>query len=301
VFYGACFKEGITVIGRVSGKGLEKHYLRKRCVRIVGMSLGGALAVLLSVALVLGFNPRICLFDHGFLLGDIAFYAALSVIPVILILACALIPKETESESVFPEESRYEHYYTADQPVIKVIRWCVAASILCYGFVMTALYVMKAATPALPTVTVAIMLLCVIPFAAYFVPEVAERIADCQGRLHMMLGCVGLLLPFLCILNGYFDKSYTIASQYKNLELICFVTLMLAVVYDVRDRLDGTRRRTRLAFMLICFALCFGFSVARMVMMITVGAVGYADTCVTFMLFAVSLYFGARCFFYEEQ
>ena len=116
-----------------------------------------------------------------------------------------------------------------------------------------------------------------------------------------MLGCIGLIWALLYILNSYFNKSYSLSSEYVTLQQLCLISVMLATVYEVRYRLDGTKIRARLATTSLAFALCFGFNFGRIVMIITSSAVSFTDVCMTFTLFAISLYYGARLFFYEED
>lgn len=262
---------------------------------------GCVIAVLFAVALTVDFEPAVCLFKHGSVLGSVAFYSALGVSAAVIALAFLLIPRETAEESVFPEENRYSHYYTAEQPFLKILRYFTAFVLLSQGAVKTVFYLIGAESVALPAVAAALMMLALIPLAMYFVPELTERLAPLDGKLHLIFGCVGLINPMLGIMNGYFDKTYSLASQYKTLEHLCLVSIMLAVVYEIRYRMDGTKIRARIASALLAFVLCFGFGFGRLVMLVTLGAVGYADTATTFTLLAVSIYFGARMFFYEED
>jgi hypothetical protein len=103
------------------------------------------------------------------------------------------------------------------------------------------------------------------------------------------------------VLNSYFDKSYSYGSEYIILQQLCFISVILAVVYDIRYRLDGTKIRARIAALSVAFALCVGNSFARTLMIVTVGAVSGTDICITFTLLAFSAYCGVRLFFYDED
>ena len=177
----------------ISGKGLENHYFRKRSVRLCALILGVALAVLFSLALTLDFDPSTCLFKHESLLGSISFYAALLSSIVLAVLPFIAIPKETINETVFPEESKYTHYYTTDLPFIKLLRGFVAVLISAQGIVRIILFITGTEKAALPLITVAIMLISVFPLALYFVQEITEKSGIAEGRLHLMLGCIGLI------------------------------------------------------------------------------------------------------------
>ena len=282
-------------------KGLETHYYRKRIVRLCALASGVILAVLLSASSVTALDKITCMLAHGSIIGEASYYSALAIALLLSVLTFVLIPKEKQTGSVMPEENKYLYYYALDNACVKIVRYAVAFVTVLQGTVRTVLVISGAEKPAMPTVTVAIMLVSVIPFALFFLPEITEKFGKGEGRMHMMLGCFGLVYPLLNVLNSYFDKSYSYGSEYIILQQLCFVSVILAVVYDIRYRLDGTKIRARIAALSVAFALCFGNSFARTLMIVTVGAVSGTDICITFTLLAFSAYCGVRLFFYDED
>ena len=307
---------GITLLKNLNAVGLESCYYRKRAVRMAGLIAGVIAAVLFSLALSLEFEPKICFFKHDSILAPIAIVATIVMCVAVLVLPFVILPKQKTEQGVFPEENRYLNYYTTDLTFVKILRMCVAAVIFAQGIVRTVrIFIGVEALPVMPvkehpsytmlaTIAVlfyAVMLLSLFAFGMYFIPEVADRYPKTNGRLHLILGSLGVFWAALNIINNYYDKSYGLSSQYRLMEQLCFVAVMLATVYEIRYRLDGTKVRTKLATTAAAFVLCFGFNAARVVMMITVGAVNGTDVCNTFMLLALSAYYGARLFFYEED
>ena len=282
-------------------KGLEAHYYRKRAVRLCALAFGIILAVLLSAAYVTSLDKATCMLAHGSVIGEVAYYTSLALVLVLAVLPFAAVPKDKQRSSVMPEENRYVFYYTLDNACVKIVRYAVALVIILQGVVRAVLIVSGAEKPAMPTVALAIMLVSAIPFALYFLPEITEKFGKADGRMHMMLGCFGLVYPLLNVLNSYFDKSYAYGSEYIILQQLCFISVILATVYDIRYRLDGSGIRKRLAAIGVAFALCFGNGFARTLMLVTVGAVSPTDTCLTFTLLAFSAYCGVRLFFYDED
>jgi len=285
----------------ISGKGAEASYFRKRTVRLYTLCATVALAVVTSLALAIDFDPKKQLFDNGSVLGAIAFYSALGLTAVSLILPFILIPRQKPEESALPDGDRYAFYYTLDNSFIKILRLCVFSVIILQGVVRAVSILLNVEKAYLPTPVTYVMLLLVTPLAMYFVPEVTERIKAANGRAHMIFGSVGLIWFILNVLEAYFDKSVSLASEYITLtQLTCIVT-MLALVYEMRYHLDGTKLRVRLATSCAACVLGIGFGFAQLVMLVSVGQVSFEATSVGVTLLSLGVYFGARIFFYEED
>lgn len=281
--------------------GVEANYFRKRAVRLTALLLGVALAVLFSIALVTSFDTVKCLFEYGSIIGEIAFYCAVFAPIAVALLVFTAVPKEKPCEPVFPEENRYLHYYTAENTFVRLIRAFVCFVIAVQGAVRIVFLVLGVEKGGLPTFVAAMMLVAVFPFCAYFVPEITEKLGKADGRFHLMLGTFGIAFPLLSVIDLYFSKTYPISSEYVTVCQLCFISVMLATVYEIRYRLDGIGVRARLATTSAAFVLCFGFNFGRIVMLVGNGAVSPTDVSTTATLFVLSLYYGVRIFFYDED
>ena len=281
--------------------GAENNYFRKRAVRIYTLCASAVLAVIASIAFALDFEPQKRLFENGSILGQIAFYSALVLALAALILPFVLIPKEKTEEGVFPDESRYLHYYTLDNSFIKILRLCVFSVIILQGVVRAVAVWLNVEPSNLPKLLTVIMLILPIPLALYFIPEVTEKITAAKGRAHQILGSVGLFWFLFNVLGSYFDKTVSLASEYVTLTQLTCIVMMLALVYEIRYHLDGTKVRARLATSAMASVLGAGLGFGHIVMLVSVGQISFTATSLGVTLLALGIYFGARIFFYEED
>ncbi len=281
---------------KLSAKGAEKFYYRKRAQRIISICLAAALAVIFSIAFALDFEVQSALFKSGSIFGGVAFYSACISAAALYLITPILIPKEEKTESSFPKENEYLSYYTLDNDFVRIFRIATCFVLMVQSIVYAVVNTLSDKAVSLMTVLIAVT---GIIFAFYFLPELAEKLAS-GGRLHIVCGMVGLLWLFLNIIDTYFDRSYPIASEYFTLSQIGFVLALLALVFEMRYRLDGTYVRARLASSASVFSFGFGFGVGRLVMLMAVGQISFADTASTFAMLFISLYFGVRIFFYDE-
>ena len=282
-------------------KGAEMHYFRKRSVRIYTLCASAVLAIIMSLALAIDFEPQKQLFENGSVIGALAFYSAIALSVIALMLPFILIPREKSDGSVFPDESRYEHYYTLDNSFMKILRLCVFSVIILQGVVRAVAVLLKVEPSNLPSIFTTVLLVLPIPLSLYFIPEITEKITAARGRAHQVLGTVGLFWFLLNVLDAYFDKSISLASEYVTLTQITCIAMMLALVYEIRYHLDGTKPRARLATASVASVLGVGFGIGQIVMLVSVGQVSFEATSVGVTLLALGVYFGARTFFYEED
>lgn len=284
----------------VSEKGLENNYFRKRGVRIFTLASALVTAVLFSLALALDFEPESCLFKNGSVLAVIAQAAAYVLGAASVVLSFVLVPKEPVEEGLLPNENEYFDYYTLDCQFVKILRICVAVLLITQGAVRTVVVITGSEKAAIPMPLMAVLLISVFPLAMYFIPELTDKI-KLNGRTHVIFGTVGLVWFFLNVVNSYLVKDYPLSSEYRLMEQVCYVVMLLAITYEIRYRLDGTKLRARLATLSLATVIGFGFGFGRVVMLVCGKTVSFSDVCSVFSLFALSLYFGARIFFYEEN
>lgn len=291
-------------MGIVSEKGLEKYYYRKRIIRIIALCSALICAVLFSLALSLEFDPEKCLFERGSVLAPVSVATAtiLTVIPIILTFS--LIPKEKKLGSdsrILPERSEYFRYYRLDNSFLKVLRLCTATVFVFQGIFRIYLYASgRGEFYIFPALTV-IMLLLGLVFAFYFLPEITDKSDKSEGIIHLICGVIGAVSFILNIINLYFCKTYSLASEYMHIKQVILVLFTLALIYEIRFRLDGGAVRARLATACASFVLGFGFSFAQIVMLTTAGPVSADDTSMAVCSLFLSLYFGARLLFYSED
>jgi hypothetical protein len=286
----------------ISSKGAEQFYFRKRVIRIYALSAAILLSVLLSVAYASGFDTERQVFAQGSPMGNVAFFGALILTGAALILPFALIPRAKPEESIFPEENRFSHYYELDNGFMRVLRICVALMIA-IQCVIRAVAAFSGREPlSLPLFAAVVMIVSGFFISLWLVPEVMERLfPGADGKAHLACGCVGLIYPCFSIVERYFDRSISLASKHLMLTQCCMIVIMLAVVYDIRYRTDGARVRARLASASACCVLCTGYGIGQLVMLVSVGRIGFADTAVSVTVLALGIVFGARIFFYDEE
>ena len=278
-------------------KGAEEHYFGKRAVRIISLVSAILLAVLFSVAFALDFEVKRAMFKNGSVLADTVFYASLILPAVIFIITPILVKKQSQAEGTFPKENEYISYYTLDNGFVKILRICISLVIAVEGVVRA----VAAATANKGILSVAGMLLLSLCLALYFVPEITEKLGAFKGRVHTVFGMVSLLWFLLNIIGTYTQRDFALSSDYFVLAEVGYVLAMLALTYEMRYHLDGGYLRTRLATSCAAFTFGFGLGFGRLVMLMACGQVSLEDTATAVTMLAVSLYFGARIFFYEED
>ncbi len=281
--------------------GTEDFYFQKRIVRMVSLALAAVLTVLFSLALCMSFDTEHAIFKEGDTLGGVAFYASLAACAVAFILPFALVRRAKPSQDTFPAENEYTRYYKLDNSFIKILRIAVAVIILIQGGI-NAVFTGSRLSADMGEKAYAVSALLIILAAAlalYFVPELTEM----SGSVSLHLGCgmLGMLWLLAVTFVTYFDRTYPLASSYTVLSEVGYMLALLAFTYELHYRFTGTHIRARLASCCSAFVLNFGFGVGKLVMLMVQGQVSYGDTASSFLMLAISVYFGARIFFYSED
>ncbi len=280
---------------KIALHGAEKHYFEKRTVRITALVLAAVLSVLFSLALGIDFEPERAIFKSGSVLGAVVFYAAIGFSAVIFVLTFVLVKGENPENGAFPVENECRDYYKLDNSFIKVIRIAFAVVLVIEGVVRAVYDGMRGSSYLL---MVAALLLSV-AFALYFVPELTEKLGGI--RVHLGCGIFGMAYMLLMTFVIYFDRTYPLASEYMVLNQIGYILALLAITYELRYRFAGTHIRARLASLCAAFVFGFGFGVGKLIMLMAKGQVNYGDTASAVVMLVISVYFGARIFFYSED
>lgn len=282
-------------------KGQERDYFRMRIARIYAVAGAIVCAVLFSFSFGMDLDPVTKVFDTGSVIGPVSYYVGLALAAAALALPFLIIPKRGPQVSSLPESNRYLAYYTLDPMIIKIIRICTAAVLIMQCAVRMFAVVSGTDEAGLNTALAVLMLMMTVPLALYFVPELTERIDPTRFKAHIILGCVGILWYFLNVLDRYFDKSISLASRFDTLCGICLLLGMLALLYEIKYRIDGVSVRARMATSGAFFILGFGMGAGYMFMLVSRGSAGFYSDALGVSLLVLSVYYGARIVFYTED
>lgn len=280
----------------ISIRGAEQHYFEKRIIRIISLALAFALAVIFALAFALDFEPDKALFKNGSVLGGVSFYGSLLCAAALFILTPITVKKEKKDEPLLPESDEYTEYYTLDNAFVRIFRICASVAVALQGTVRF-IAELKTASSLMNSLN----LLFSVFLAFYLVPELANKIGFFSNKTHIVFGIISLPWFAFGAINTYMQREFAFASSYLVLSQACYILLLLALVYEMRYHIDGAYVRTRLATSCAAFTLGAPFGFGRLVMLITCGQISLSDTSSAIICFAVSLYFGVRIFFYEED
>lgn len=284
-------------------RGLEENYNKKRTVRIFAAGASLLSGIFFIIAFIFSFEPETALFKRGdmmFFAGEMVCLAAC----LIAVLFCRfLIPenKETASESPLPEENRFDRYYVLDSGAMKAARCFCAGALLIEGAVRIYL-LFSGKLSVLPSPVVAVLaVMLFLPLMLYFVPEIASLTAPSYPKVHLVYGLIGVLWFIVNIIHSYFDRSLALSSPYTLFVQIMQLSVMLAIVYEIRMRTDSPAPRLRLAALCIAVILTGGFTLGRIAMLICGKIVSADDVAGIVTAAGFTVYLFARLFYYEED
>jgi hypothetical protein len=280
----------------ISIKGAEQHYFEKRIIRIISLALALLLGVILALAFALDFESDKALFKNGSVLGGISFYGLLGSVAVILALTPIIVKREKPAEPCLPDSDKYTDYYTLDNAFVRIFRICASVAVVLQGIVRF-IAELKNDSPIMNTINVLLLVF----LALYLVPELANKIGFFGDKSHIVFGIISLPWFVIGVINTYKQIEFAFASSYLVLSQVGYILILLALVYEMRYHIDGTYVRTRLATSCAAFTYGAAFGLGRVVMLITVGQISVSDTSSAIICFVLSLYFGVRIFFYEED
>lgn len=281
----------------IRAKGAEQNYFEKRLLRIIALAAAILLSILFCIAFALDFEPSEAMFKNGSVLGQVVFYASLIAAAVMAVLAFVLVKKQKPQQGTFPKENEYVDYYTLDNAFVRIVRICVAVIVLSQAVVSAVAHAKENSG----IIKIAGMLVLGVCLALYFVPEVTEKLGNFGGRAHIACGVISLFWFMLNVIFTYTQRKFAFSSEYLVLSSVSYILLLLALTYEMRYHLDGGYLRARLATSCAAFVLGFAFGLGRMIMLLTHGPVSLLDTSNAVICLAVSVYFGTRIFFYEED
>lgn len=285
---------------KLAGKDIEKYYFRKRAVRIFALISAVVCAVLFSIALVSEFDTAKGVYAQNAIFAPIAETAVVVCSFAALIMCAVIVPREKETEHLFPEENRYDFYFRFDPLPVKAVRYITALIIFLQSladFVMVALSESYLFSPWFEIVR----LLLAFALALYFVPELTDMSAGFLGKAHLYCGTVGCFWFFFTVIKCYFDMSFPIPSHYRITEHLCVIFCLLGVLFDIKLRTGAGSIRSRLAFLSIGFILSFSFSFGRMVLLLFGKPLSFFEVVIAVYTLILSIYFGARLIFYTEE
>ena len=292
-------RKGRNAMDKLAGKDIEKYYFRKRAVRIFALLSAVVCAVLFSAALVLEFDTDKGIYAQDAVFAPLAETAA-AVCSLAAVIMCIFIPKEKETENLFPEENRYDFYFRFDPLPVKAARYVTALVIFLESladFVMVSLAENYLFSPWFEIVR----LVLAFALALYFVPELADMSAGFLGKAHLYCGSVGCLWFFFTVIKSYFDMSLPISSHYRSAEHLCVILCLLGILFDIKLRTGALSIKRRLAFLSVGFIVSFGFNFGRLVMLLFGKNPSFFDTVTMIYCLTLSVYFGARLLFYTEE
>lgn len=281
-------------------KGLETHYRKKRALRVVSAVSAIISAVLFGMALVKDFFPENQLFAHGsYLFGIAAAFTALACVTV-FILCLTIIPREAETEPIFPPENEHKAYYSVDEIETRIVRVLTALGLIAFTAVRISLVTSGKLGDAASFPLTMITTFLAVPFAFYFIPEVTDRLFASQ-KAHLACGCFGIAWFICLVVEKYFDHGYVLSSPYRLTEQLLLLTLMLFTVYEIKMHTDTRAPRLHLAFLCVAFIFCFGFTAARCAMLMCEKTVSAENTAIILFEFFFSLYLAIRAYHYNED
>ncbi len=285
-------------------KGLESFYRRKLAVRLLAFVSGLLTAVLFSVALVRDFLPDKQIFSIGASLFQNTLYISLGAMMACILFCTFAIPKEKRKQESHladaPESYNFEEYFRLDGSMMRFCRYACAVLLLAQGVVRMYLFVTGKLLLTPPFLLTALSVFLLFPLVLYFVPEIAQMTVGGNKKAHLGYGSVGLFWFVLIIIYFYYDRTVSLSSPYKLMCQIVLISTLLAITEEIRYQTSAPAPRARLATLCAAFIATFGFSLARIVMLICGKAVGVEDTVTVFIGLAFALYFGARLLFYDE-
>ncbi|MBQ9691764.1 MAG: hypothetical protein IJV70_01245 [Clostridia bacterium] len=286
-------------MNKLAGKDIENHYFRKRAVRMFALLSAVVCAVIFSAALVLEFDTEKGVYAQNAVFAPLAETAAV-LCSLAAAIMCVFIPKEKETEYLFPEENRYDFYFRFDPLPVKAVRYVTALVIFLESladFVMVSLEGNYLFSPWFEI----LRLVLAFALALYFVPELADMGGGFFGKAHLYCGSVGCLWFFFTVIKCYFDMSLPIPSHYRIAEHICLILCLLGIMFDIKLRTGALSIKRRLAFLSVGFIVSFGFNFGRLVMLLFGKNPSFFDTVIMIYCLAFSVYFGARLLFYTEE
>ncbi len=285
----------------IRNKGLEPSYKIKCALRLSSALSALALAVMFSLAFFLHFESDTSLFKSGSRLIYVTEILSLVFSAVLAILTFILVPKSEGVPQVFPEEAEYKPYYKVEPTPLKLSRYLAAALILAEGAVRAFLILSGKLQIFISPFLAAIMLVLTVPLALFFLPEIVNKLTPGYEKTHLWCGMLGIGWFVLNVINGYFNNTVAHSSPYRALCQLTFLTVMAALLYEIKLHTDTPFKRARLASLLAAFPVSAGFTLGRIVMLISGKAVSADDTATVFIFVGLSVYLGAKLFFYDED
>ena len=285
----------------LKNKGLESSYKVKCVLRLTSAAAALILAVMFSLAFILHFEADTTLFKGGSRLIYVAEITAVIFTVLLTALTFILIPKKSSDEQVFPDEAEYKPYYKVEPMPLKLSRYFAAACILSEGAVRAYLMAIGRLQTFIPPFFTAVMLVLSIPLALYFLPEAVNKLTPGYEKTHLWFGTAGIVWFMLNVVNIYFDTTVTYASPYRVLSQLCFLFVMVSLIYEIKLRTDAPFVRARLAALTSAFPITAGFTVGRVMMLLTGKSVSADDTALIFTFIGFSVYLGIRLFCYDED
>lgn len=294
-----CERRG-RVMDKIKGKDIEKFYFQKRSVRIFALFSGLICAALFSIATVAELELEKGVYSQSAVFAPIAEIACVLLCFASAVLCFILVPKEKESESLFPEENRYHFYFRFDPVPLKAVRYVTALVIFLEGMADFIIIFSGAERYILPPVLEVVRLLAAFALTLYFVPEIADISEAFFGKIHLYCGSAGVLWFFITIIREYFATDTPFSSSYRIMEQIVLVTCLLGLIFDIKLRTGAFSVKRRLAFLSVGFIAGFGFNFARVMMMLFGKMPSASDMVLLFVELAISIYFGAKLVFYSD-
>ncbi len=285
-------------------KGLESFYRRKLSVRLFALAGGMLTAVLFSIALVRDFLPDKQIFEIGSVLFGNTVYLSIGMMLVCMLFCAFFIPKEKKNESArladAPDSYRRGEYYRLESPIMKFCRYACAVILLAQGAVRVYLFIAGELLFDSLFIVTTLTVFLIFPLVVYFMPEVIQTGSDGNKKIHLGFGSVGLFWFVSMVIYYYYDRTVSLSSPYKLMSQIMLISVLLALTEEMRYQTSAPAPRARLATLCAAFIATFGFSLARIVMLICGKAVSIEDTVMVFVGLAFAIYFGARLVIYDE-
>lgn len=285
----------------IKNKGLEPSYKIKCALRLSSAISALVLAVMFSLAFFMHFEADTSLFKSGSRLIFVAEILALVLPAILAVLTFILVPKSDGIPQVFPSEAEYKPYYNVEPMPLKLSRYLAAALILAEGAARAFLMLSGKLQIFISPFLTAIMLVLTVPLALFFLPEAVNKLTPGYEKTHLWCGMFGIGWFVLNVINSYFNNTVAHSSPYRALCQLSFLTVMVALVYEIKLHTDTPFKRARLASLLAAFPISAGFTFGRVIMLLSSKAVSADDTALVLIFVGFSVYLGARLFCYDED
>ena len=285
----------------IKNKGLEPSYKIKCALRLSSALSALVLGVMFSLAFFLHFEADTSLFKSGSRLIYVTEILSLVISAILAVLAFVLVPKSDGIPQVFPEEAEYKPYYKVEPMPVKLSRYFAAALILAEWAVRFYFMISGKLQIFISPFLASLMLVLTVPLALFFLPEIVNKLTPGYEKTHLWCGMLGIGWFVLNVINNYFNNAVAHSSPYRALCQLTFLTVMAALIYEIKFHTDAPFKRARLASLLAAFPVSAGFTVGRVIMLISGKAVSPDDTALVFIFVGFSVYLGAKLFCYDED